>query len=128
VVHSDLNCDWRTFDVDRDSALMKERAGSMDVVGRALQAFKASGGKLLLYHGWSDPFLPPQNTVNYYTSVLAKMGPGPENWIRLFMEPGMLHCGGGPGPSQFNAVAALERWPESDVAPDTKNARLARVG
>jgi feruloyl esterase len=55
--------------------------------------------------------------VNYYSSVLAKMGPKQDDWVRLFMAPGMQHCGGGPGPNQVNYVAALERWRESGIAP-----------
>ena len=60
----------------------------------------------------------PLNTIQYYKSVLAKMGPNQNDWLRLFMVPGMAHCGGGPGPNQFNALAALERWRESATAPD----------
>ena len=46
------------------------------------------------------------------------MGPQQEDWLRLFMVPGMVHCGGGPGPNQVNWMAALERWRESGIAPD----------
>jgi hypothetical protein len=83
-----------------------------------LQAFKARGGKLLIYHGWSDQLIPPENSINYYSSVLAKMGSKQDNFVRLFMAPGMQHCGGGAGPNQINYVAALERWRESNTAPD----------
>ena len=73
-------------------------------------------------HGWNDGAsggaISPLNSVNYYSSVLAKMGPEQENWLRLFMVPGMAHCGGGPGPNQFNALAAIERWRELGMAPD----------
>jgi feruloyl esterase len=82
-----------------------------------LQAFKARGGKLILYHGWNDTAISAGNTVNYYSSVLAQMGPRQDDWVRLFMAPGMQHCGGGPGPNQVNYVAALERWRESGIAP-----------
>jgi feruloyl esterase len=58
------------------------------------------------------------NTLDYYSSILTTMGTNQENWLRLFMVPGMAHCGGGPGPSQFNALGALERWQESGIAPD----------
>ena len=56
--------------------------------------------------------------MNYYSSVLAQMGPQQEDWLRLFMVPGMAHCGGGPGPNQFDWLAALERWRESGIPPD----------
>ena len=88
----------------------------------AVVAFRAHGGKLLLYHGWSDGgsagAISPLNTINYYDSILAKMGASPQDWLRLFMVPGMAHCGGGPGPNQVNWMAALNRWRESGIAPD----------
>ena len=82
-----------------------------------LKAFKARGGKLLLWHGRIDQLIAPENSINYYNSVLEAMGPKQENWMRLFMAPGVLHCSGGPGPDQFNALAVLERWVEQDEAP-----------
>ena len=99
------------------TALMREKGGFIDATSADLSAFKARGGKLLLYHGWNDQLIPPENTVSYYSSVLGKMGRGQENWLRLFMAPGMQHCAGGPGPDQFNTVAAIERWRESGIAP-----------
>src|SRR5439155_710804 len=68
--------------------------------------------------GGSGGAISPQNTVNYYSSVLVKMGSQQQDWLRLFMVPGMEHCGGGPGPDQVNWMAALERWRESGIAPD----------
>ena len=59
-----------------------------------------------------------KTAVNYYSSVSARMGPHQQDWLRLFMVPGMAHCGGGPGPNQVNWIAALERWRESGIAPD----------
>jgi feruloyl esterase len=72
---------------------------------------------LLLYHGWNDTAISPGNTVDYYQSVLASMGGKQDDFLRLFMVPGMQHCGGGPGPNQINWMAALERWRESGQAP-----------
>jgi feruloyl esterase len=59
------------------------------------------------------------NTISYYESVLKYMGLNQENWLRLFMVPGMAHCGGGTGPNQFNTLAALERWREQNEPPKT---------
>jgi feruloyl esterase len=122
AVHQDPNWDWRSFDLDRDTALADERVGYIDAINPDLSSFKARGGKLLIYHGWSDGgnagAISPLNTLDYYSGVLAKMGPGQDDWFRLFMVPGMAHCGGGPGPNQFNVLAAMERWRESGVAPD----------
>ena len=116
-VHNDPNWDWQTFDLDRDTQLADEKAGLINAIQTNLAAFKARGGKLLLYHGWSDHLIAPQNTVNYYSNVLATMGPLQDDWLRLFMAPGMQHCRGGPGPDQMNLVGAMERWRESGVAP-----------
>lgn len=121
VAHEDPAWDWRTFDLDRDTALALKKAGYIDAVDTNLSAFKSRGGKLLIYHGWNDGgsggAISPLNSVAYYSGVLAAMGPRQDDWLRLFMVPGMGHCGGGPGPNQFNAMAALERWRESGTAP-----------
>jgi feruloyl esterase len=83
-----------------------------------LGAFKARGGKLLMYHGWSDTAISPENSVNMYTEIGKKTGGKEESWARLFMVPGMGHCQGGNGPDQFNKMAVLERWREGNTAPD----------
>jgi feruloyl esterase len=116
--YQDPNWDWRTWDLDRDLAVSAEKAGYIDVHTYDLSAFKARGGKLLLYHGWVDPGITPGNTVNFYKGVLAKMGSRQDDWLRLFMMPGMQHCAGGPGPDQFDKVAVIERWRESGIAPE----------
>ena len=122
VAHQDPNWDWRTFDLERDTALAVERAGFMHATDPDLSAFKARGGKLIIYHGWNDGgsggAISPLNSIAYYSSILARMGPDQKDWLRLFMVPGMAHCGGGPGPNHFNVLAALERWREAGVAPD----------
>ena len=126
VAHDDANWDPRTFDLDRDLKIVNEKVGSLlNATNPDLSRFKARGGKLLLFHGWSDPLIPAGNTINYYDSVLAKMGQDQADWLRLFMVPGMGHCQGGEGPSQVNWMAALERWRESGRAPDRIDA--ARV-
>ncbi len=85
-----------------------------------LTAFQARGGKLILYHGWSDPLLSPRATIEYYESVLTRMGRADaQRFTRLYMVPGMQHCGGGPGPNTFGTemLTALDRWVENGVAP-----------
>jgi len=118
VLHQDPNWDWRTFDVNKDVPALDEKHGYINAVNPDLSQFKARGGKLITYHGWNDTGISPENSINYRESVLAKMGPDQDNWYRLFMVPGMGHCQGGPGPNQFNLMGAMERWRESNVAPD----------
>ncbi|HEV3333281.1 MAG TPA: tannase/feruloyl esterase family alpha/beta hydrolase [Bryobacteraceae bacterium] len=114
--HQDANYDFHKFDLDSDVALA-DKAG-IDALTFDLSAFKSHGGKLLLYHGWADPGIAPGNTVNFYKGVLTTMGNQQDDWLRLFMVPGMLHCGGGPGTDQFNKMAVVERWREDGSAPN----------
>jgi feruloyl esterase len=123
VAYGDANWDPRTFSLDRDLKIVDEKVGApVNAINPDLRAFKARGGKLLLYHGWNDTAISAGNTINYYSSVLAKMGKNQDDWIRLFMAPGMQHCGNGPGPNQVNWMAALERWREGGAAPDRLDA------
>jgi feruloyl esterase len=114
--HQDANYDFHKFDLDSDVELA-DKSG-IDAHTNDLSAFKKHGGKLLLYHGWADPGIAPGNTVNFYSAVLGKMGPDQSDWMKLYMIPGMLHCGGGPGTDQFNKMAVIERWREEGKAPD----------
>jgi feruloyl esterase len=117
ATYQDANWDWHNFDLDRDTAAADEKFGYVNV-SPDLSAFKARGGKLLLYHGWNDQAISPENTINYYASVLQKLGSKQDSWMKLYMVPGMTHCQGGPGPDQFNKMAAIERWRESGTAPE----------
>ena len=112
---------WQTLNFDSDVALADRMDGSiLNAVNPNLKRFKAHGGKLIMYHGWNDGLISPFNSINYYNSVVAKMG-GPaktETFARLFMIPGMGHCGGGPGTNDFDKVGVLEQWVEDGVAPD----------
>lgn len=116
----DPNWDYRTIDLDRDLAYAEQKLPFMAAVDKDLSAFKKRGGKLLMYTGWADPVVPPQDTVAYYDAVVKTMG-GLEktrDFYRFFLAPGMGHCSGGPGPNQFDALAALEQWVEKGIAPD----------
>src|SRR6185503_12508285 len=85
-----------------------------------LKPFIDRGGKLIQYHGWSDPQISPGNSTQYYERVLNTLGGASsvDGSYRLFMAPGMAHCGGGEGPNTFDVVAALEDWVERGKAPD----------
>jgi hypothetical protein len=133
MVYNDPKWDYKTFDLERDGKLADEKlAPVLNATDPNLNAFSARGGKLILYHGWNDAALPPMNTVNYFRSVVAKLGQQrTDSFARLFMAPGMQHCGGGPGPDSFGQTVtsaqsdpqhdltlALERWVEQGVAPE----------
>lgn len=117
ATYQDANWDWRNYDLDRDVSAADEKFGYVNVP-YDLSAFKARGGKLLLYHGWDDTAISPENTINYYENVLHKMGPKQDSWMRLYMIPGMNHCQGGVGTDQFSKMGVMERWREGGTAPE----------
>jgi feruloyl esterase len=114
----DENYDWRTFDLDRDMPIIDAATGFVDSDDPDLRGFKGHGGKLLLYAGWGDTAITPENTVFYYDTVLEEMGEHQDDWMRLFMVPSMGHCGGGPGPNTFDSIGTMEQWREEGVAPN----------
>src|SRR5262245_924643 len=118
IAFNDPNLDWQKFDLDRDLPIIDRAVGYVDSVNPDLGAFKQRGGKLLLTHGWADTGITPENTIWYYDSVLDKMGSTQHDWMRLFMAPGMGHCGGGPGVNTFDSIGTLETWVEKSVAPN----------
>jgi feruloyl esterase len=126
----DPNWDYRTIDWDRDLAYAEQKLPILSTVERDLGAFKKRGGKLLMYTGWADPIVPPQDTVAYYDDVAKTMGGigKTREFFRFFIAPGMGHCGGGPGPNTFDALTALEQWIEKGAAPDKLIAQHATGG
>jgi feruloyl esterase len=120
VVFKDPNWDWKTFDFDTGIARAAQPENEvMNATDPNLKPFFSHNGKLLIYHGWSDTNVATLNTIKYYNSVVDTTG-GPKVFdnVRLFLEPGMGHCGGGEGPNVFDKVGALEQWVEQGKAPD----------
>ncbi|HLH34239.1 MAG TPA: tannase/feruloyl esterase family alpha/beta hydrolase [Alloacidobacterium sp.] len=126
VVGSDWT--WREFNFDRDVAVVDAKLGPLvNATDPDLQIFEAHGHKLLMYHGWADWLLPPQESINYLSAVQnaeavrIKGESGEEktrSFLRLFMIPGMAHCADGPGLNSIDPLPALELWVENGVAPD----------
>ena len=96
--------------------IINKKVGFVDAVSPDLRKFKAHGGKLLLYAGWSDTTITPENTVLYYENLVKEMGEQ-KDFARLFMVPGMAHCRGGDGPNTFDTLTAMEQWREQGVTP-----------
>ena len=117
VGRQEPNWDPMTFDLEKDLALALKNGSVVEASDPDLAKFKARGGKLLLYHGWADPGPAPENTVNYYEAVNTKLGGSQDDWMRLFLLPGVGHCGGGVGPDQADFLGAIERWREAGTAP-----------
>jgi feruloyl esterase len=119
VVYQNPDWDWRSFDLERDSARANAADRDIDELDPHLAAFAKHGGKLLMYHGWADQQVAPGSSIEFYNSVLKESADSVRspNWIRLFMVPGMGHCTGGEGPDTFDAISVIERWVEKGEAP-----------
>lgn len=131
MVYNNPDWDYRSFDVAKDLPAARKLAVHLSAVNPDLRGFQARGGKLILYHGWCDAAIPGQAVIDYYNSVVQKMGAkSVGSFVRLFMAPGMQHCGAGSGPNTFgqggapkgdpetNIAAALTAWVENDRAPE----------
>jgi len=121
--------DVRKYDFDRDPLRLATMSRIYDATNPDLSGFRQRGGKLLMFHGWADPIVTPQRTLEYYAAVRARMG-GNEStaqFARLFMLPGVDHCGLQPGPGakslEFDPLPALEAWVERNEAPDVLQIR-----
>ncbi len=116
IVFKDEKWDPKALNYDVDIATTDRTPTGLNAVDANLSPFVQHGGKLLIYHGWGDPGIPPSNSVNYYESVL-KATRGARDAVKLFMVPGMGHCGGGDGTSTFDMVAAVDAWVDTKAAP-----------
>jgi tannase/feruloyl esterase len=130
VVFNDPAWDYRKYDFDKDDERATRGSRSIDAIDPNLKKFFDRGGKLLQYHGWTDPGIPPQNSINYYNSVLAVHGGASKvnDSYRLFMVPGMDHCAGGEGTDRFDALSALDSWVEKKQTPNQILASRTRDG
>jgi feruloyl esterase len=132
MVYGDRSWDFHTFNWDRDVKVADEKmAQILNATNPDLTQFKKRGGRLIIYHGWDDAAIPAQFAIDYYRSVVSKMGKEKaDEFVRLFMVPGMQHCAGGVGCNSFGQFsiiqgdpehdinAALERWVEKGIAPN----------
>jgi len=121
----DANWDYKTRPLDFDTDIAKADAQTavlpINVTNPDIKAYVARGGKLMLYAGWGDPFVPPGISVDYYTKVVETIGKkAAQDSVRLFVVPGMRNCPGTGGADNFNfdPMAVVQQWKESGPAPD----------
>jgi Tannase and feruloyl esterase len=114
--------DYKTFNFDRDIHMLDDWSKQADAKNPDLSKFNKRGGKLLMTYGWADTILQPMMGVNYYEQAVAKNGAGTKDFFRLFMVPGMAHCGGGIGPDRHDPMTAMINWVEKGNAPDSMRA------
>lgn len=112
--------DWKGFDFDRDMPAIDARLDPIvnDATRGSLDAFAARGGKLIIYHGLADTLVAPGQSIAFYERQAAQLGGGRNlaDSARLFLAPGMMHCGGGTGPDAFNATLGIPPRPPADDA------------
>jgi feruloyl esterase len=125
------NPDWNflALDWNRDVAQAREKFGHiLDANDSDLSAFRAHGGKLIMFHGWADPLIPAAESIRVWEGIRHAMGESSaQDFARLFVVPGMGHCGGGPiGHADW--LTAAEQWVESGRPPDGRASTYTIVG
>jgi feruloyl esterase len=117
LVFNNPQWDYSTYDFSHFEKDTRLAASFLNATNSNLDAFKARKGRLILWHGWADPALPAQATVDYYRELQAH-DPNAADYCRLFMIPGCLHCGGGPGASEVDWLSTITNWVEHGKSPD----------
>jgi feruloyl esterase len=127
IVKSDPSYDILTFDPEREMATLSSGlAAEVHQQNADISTFVSRGGKLLLWHGFNDPGPSPLSSIEYMERVKAKV-PAAKDSVRLFLAPGVLHCGGGAGPDRFDSLTALENWVEKGTPPASMIATKANA-
>lgn len=129
-IAQDLAVDAFAYNYNSSQPALDRMAGLLNATRTNLGPFNASGGKLLLWHGGTDPALSVKNTTQYYQDVVAAAG-GQANadaFTRYYVAPGVNHCAGGPGADKADLLAAMESWVENGTAPGQLTAAQVAVG
>jgi feruloyl esterase len=117
LILDDPDWSYSTYNLSNFASDTRLAASYLNATNTNLDGFKRRKGKLIIWHGWADPALPPQATVDYYRSLQTR-DPNASEYCRLFMVPGCFHCGGGPGASDVDWLSVIVEWVEHGAAPD----------
>lgn len=123
--------DFKLADLRFDKATfqrLRARHPLFDATNPDLSAFAARGGKLIVWHGWSDPHISPMNAIAYHEALHKRMGAQAASFERLYLLPGVYHCGGGEGPSSVDFLTPMMEWVERGIAPRAVTARTPAPG
>ena len=127
LVFNDPSWDYSGYDVSNAHKDARLAATFINATNPNLDAFKAKGRKLIVWHGWSDAAITPLGSIEYYEQV-GKRDDDVRDYFRLFLLPGVLHCSGGRGPDTVDWTATLAEWVENGEAPDRVIARKVAGG
>ncbi|MET0271545.1 MAG: tannase/feruloyl esterase family alpha/beta hydrolase [Phenylobacterium sp.] len=117
LAYADPSFDFLKMDLGQPTERARAKMSPMiDSASPDLRAFRKRGGKLIQYHGWNDPAIPARSSIVYYEDVGRTMG-RTDDFYRLYLVPGMLHCGGGLGPGTVDWLQALDRWVVDKAPP-----------
>jgi feruloyl esterase len=117
LVFQDPDWDYSKYDYSNFFEETRYASAYLDATSADYSEFKKRRGKMIIYHGWNDPALSAYATIEHYKKVMKK-DPDVKDYIRLFLLPGVLHCGGGPGPDRADWVGLIRDWVENGNAPD----------
>jgi Tannase and feruloyl esterase len=115
---ADPSQDPLKLDFDRDLDRTRQTEALNDANGTAHESFAGHGGKLIVYHGLSDQAMSTGSLTAWYEQLTPRDAQGAQSWARLFLVPGMTHCGGGESTDRFDALTAIQDWVEKGIAPD----------
>ncbi|MEO8308044.1 MAG: tannase/feruloyl esterase family alpha/beta hydrolase [Pseudomonadota bacterium] len=118
ITPADPALDIRSFDFDRDMIRTAETAAINDAIATLHSTFAGHGGKMIVYHGLSDQAMATGALTDWYDKLTPRDQAGPQEWARLFLIPGMTHCGGGQSTDQFDMLSAIQAWVEQGRPPD----------
>ncbi|MHB8528060.1 MAG: tannase/feruloyl esterase family alpha/beta hydrolase [Caulobacteraceae bacterium] len=127
-VFANPTLDPRTLDIAAAAKAEAPFTGELAADDPNLTKFRAAGGKLIQYHGWNDPAIPARASIAYWEDVRGTMGGDVSGFYRLYLIPGMLHCGGGPGPGEVAWLDVMRAWVERGQAPEALVAESSPPG